>query len=63
MSTPRYILSTDLYEFLSDLIARASVEAGHKRHAQGAVEAWKAVIEAYGLQPGARLDVVRNERD
>ena len=59
---PRYILATDLYDYLTDAMARVHAEKGKGPVARGAVGALEGVIAGLQLQPGAKVTVIRDEQ-
>lgn len=60
MMRPRYILATELYEYLAAWKA-ACAKQSRSRAAQGIADFCDEQIAHFGLTPGAQLTVIRDE--
>jgi hypothetical protein len=57
---PRYILTTELYEYLETYRA-AFAKQKRSRSAQGIVDFIDVQIADLGLEPGAKVTIIRDE--
>jgi hypothetical protein len=58
---PEYILKTDLYDYLTDAIARVHAEKGKGPVARISTATLEAVIYGLQLRPGAKVTIIRDE--
>jgi hypothetical protein len=57
---PEYILKTDLHEYL-DAYRTAFAKQKRSRAAQGALDIIEEQIAHFGLTPGAKVTIIRDE--
>ena len=57
----RVFSEADLFEYLTDAIARVHAEKGKGPVYRGAVSALEGVIAGLQLKPGAKLTIIREE--
>lgn len=57
----RVFTEAELYEILTDAIARVHAEKGKGPVARGAVSALEGVVHGLQLRPGAKVTIIRDE--